>query len=286
MLKMRMISLVLAAFSWLPLLAEASTEVPYYGDAFYQSLQNGTSDRDLISLLQQVLASEHQHRAGQNDLILSNCGGKDCYSHHSIGYDKARQFILGDFYLHQEGNKYAIREVYCETDYGPEKFNGSKSPAPHKIPDNSVINIEHTWPQSRFTSHFPTDMQKSDLHHLFPTDSEMNSVRGNHPFGEVSEDKKILKCETSRFGKSTWGQPLAFEPPAAHRGNVARALFYFSTRYQMQIDPVQEKFLKKWHEEDPVDAEEKERNEAIMELQGNRNPFIDFPELARKISDF
>ncbi|RYZ68005.1 MAG: nuclease, partial [Proteobacteria bacterium] len=77
-----------------------------------------------------------------------------------------------------------------------------------------------------------------------------------------------------------------FEPPDAHKGNVARALFYFSVRYNIKIDPIEENFLKAWNKADPVDQEESGRNEAIMKIQGNRNPFVDFPELADSIGDF
>jgi endonuclease I len=75
-------------------------------------------------------------------------------------------------------------------------------------------------------------------------------------------------------------------PPAAHRGNVARAMFYFSIRYNHKLDSAQESALKQWHKADPVDACEKKRNEGICKLQGNRNPFIDRPDFVDKISDF
>ena len=51
----------------------------------------------------------------------------------------------------------------------------------------------------------------------------------------------------------------------------------------MKIDAVQARYLKAWNEEDPVDLEELERNDSIMKLQGNRNPFIDFPELINRL---
>ena len=79
---------------------------------------------------------------------------------------------------------------------------------------------------------------------------------------------------------------MGFEPPDSHKGNVARAMFYFSMRYNMRIDPVQEKFLKKWNKLDPIDAAERLRNRRIKDIQGNSNPFIDDPFLADRISDF
>jgi endonuclease I len=41
--------------------------------------------------------------------------------------------------------------------------------------------------------------------------------------------------------------------------------------------------LLRWHAEDPVSEQELQRNERIFRLQGNRNPFIDHPDLASAI---
>ncbi|MBX3017355.1 MAG: endonuclease [Bdellovibrionaceae bacterium] len=182
---------------------------------------------------------------------------------------------MGRISLKHDARGYYIRDVYCE-----KNFNG----APGRIPDDKIINTEHTWPQSRFGGS-GRDMQKSDLHHLFPSDSELNSNRGNHPFGEVKSNSQTLKCTQSRAGSNVDGD-FVFEPPVEHRGNVARALFYFAVRYGMSIDATQEATLRKWHVADPVDADETDRNDAIEKVQGNRNPFIDQPELVNQISNF
>ena len=79
---------------------------------------------------------------------------------------------------------------------------------------------------------------------------------------------------------------MFFEPMDVHKGNVARSILYFSIRYKMPIDNLQETFLKFWNLLDPVDAAEKARHEGIAKVQGNRNPFIDRPELALEIADF
>lgn len=165
------------------------------------------------------------------------------------------------------------------------EFSGQK-PGPNRILDNRVINAEHTWPQSRFAGGFSKEMQKADLHHLFPADSEMNSTRSSFPFGEVVKDSQELKCREARIGSVSESQGIFFEPPDSHKGNVARALFYFSVRYKVTIDPIQEKYLRLWNYEDLPDEEEISRNEEIFRLQGNRNPFIDHPELADLILDF
>lgn len=275
----------LLILSHLALGAQALKSRAYYGRDFYQALEQGQRDQALKSVLFKVLSEAHSHGADQGfDLIGGGCQAT-CYQHASIGYDRARQFLMGKFYLFQDGNEYGVREVYCDTDIPGRSFTGKK-PGPNIIPDNRVINTEHTWPQSRFTRRFPKDLQKSDLHHLFPTDSELNSIRSSFPFGDVANDSKSLKCQNSRIGSVVEGRGHYFEPPDNHKGNVARALFYFAVRYQLTIDTIQEKYLRKWHREDPVDQEEELRNQEIFRLQGNRNPFIDHPELVERLSDF
>ena len=263
-----------------------SEEIPYYGEEFYQDLKSGASNEDLSQRLKGILKSYHTPLAGALDQITPNCAGPKCYTHTSVGYGNARVFLLGKFYLIKDEKGYGVKDVYCDRNHMSEDFGKDGGPGPDIVPDNTVINVEHTWPQSRFTGKYRTDIQKADLHHLFPTDSQMNSVRGNNWFGEVVKDTKVLKCKNVRFGKPSVGGHDVFEPPKEHRGNVARALFYFSTRYDLPIDPTQETFLRKWNKEDPVDEEELDRNNKIAAVQGNRNPFVDYPELADKILDF
>ncbi len=145
-----------------------------------------------------------------------------------------------------------------------------------KMPSGNVINCEHTWPQSKGA----VGDAKSDIHHLFPADPDANSKRGSFPFGYVKGNDLKFNEGGSKFDGDV------FEVRRQHRGNVARAMFYFSTVYEMPIDAEQEATLRKWHKEDPVDANEMARNDAIEALQQNRNPYIDHPEYVEKIADF
>lgn len=201
-------------------------------------------------------------------------------NHRALGYNPAKKYLFGQLHLEKNSQGYYIKDLYCEINY-------TAGAGPMAVPDQSKINCEHTWPQSKFTSGFPTELQKSDLHHLFPTDSKANSTRGNFEFADVTENQNLRNCESSRSGPSvTSGGHTFFEPPATHKGNVARALFYFSVRYKMPINPEQEEFLRRWNDLDPVDEAEMTRNAAIEKLQGNRNPFIDHPEYVDAISNF
>ncbi|ASD65364.1 endonuclease I family protein [Bdellovibrio bacteriovorus] len=267
--------------------APSSGDVPYYGEKFHHDLASGISNDDLKKNIQFVLRSFHLRVNGSYDQIVNGCSGDNCYQHVSLGYDGARTFLLGSFYLVDEGHgDYAVKDVYCDSIRGSADFRGGNAPAPGRIPDGNIVNTEHTWPQSKFSGRHNKSMQKADMHHLYPTDNEMNSIRGNNPFGEVVQDRKPLKCRVSRFGRAAQGGADVFMPPANHRGNVARALFYFSVRYDLPIDSRQEATLRKWSKEDPIDDEEISRNDEIHKMQGNRNPFIDFPGLEDSIGDF
>ncbi len=265
--------------------ASSSQEIPYYGEEFYHDLAAGTANDDLIKTIQTVMRSFHNPKSGALDQISNSCAGTACYQHVSLGYDVARIFMMGVYYLVQDGNDYALPDVYCGVYRKASEFK-TVPPGPHQIPDGTVLNTEHTWPQSKFTGRFDGNMQKSDLHHLFPTDSQMNAIRGNNHFGEVVKDSKILKCPVSRTGSSAKNHSEVFEPPTAHKGNAARAIFYFSVRYGMPIEAEEQETLRKWNIQDPVDEEELHRNDEIMKVQGNRNPFVDYPELVERIRKF
>ncbi len=242
------------------------------------------SGEELRKTLFTVLVKKHVYKKGKDDVLVDHCGGQlggRCYTQRVLGYKGARKVLFGKLHLDEDSRGYFIKDVYCQ-----KEFTRTQTKlGPRVIPNNNVLNCEHTWPQSRFNRSFSASAQKSDLHHLYPTDSKANSKRGNYKFAEVGGNALKGNCSSSRFGRGDDGQ-FYFEPPQVHKGNVARSIFYFSIRYNMKLDPVQEKFLKEWHREDPVDSLERERHEGIFNVQGNRNPFIDYPELAERISDF
>ncbi len=266
----------------------SAADSTYYPEAFMQVIAKGqVKDDSLKAEIFNVLNSTHQRdsKGGRDTLGCAMAGVDNCYGHRVLGYDGARKLLFGKLHLEQDGSKYFIKDVYCH-----KIFSGGANVKPGAIPNNTQINCEHTWPQSKFTGSFPKEMQKSDLHHLFPTDSKANSVRGNFDFADITHENGSLEgdCDASKSGSSNegGGSDDLFEPPAEHKGNVARALFYFSVRYKIKIPTSEEKVLRRWNEQDPVDDAEMERNNQIHYSQGNRNPFIDFPNLANYINKF
>lgn len=153
--------------------------------------------------------------------------------------------------------------------------------SPTHCEEQYPLNVEHTWPQSQGAGVKP---MISDIHHLFLAEVEFNSIRSNYPFCNV--DRIEWQAEGSRLGFAKDGNQLCFEPPDSHKGNVARALFYFAIRYNKKISNGIERTLRNWHALDPVDAQEILRNDRIQAFQGNRNQFIDTPFLESVINDF
>ena len=194
-------------------------------------------------------------------------------------YSQARKYIMQKVHLKEDNQGYFVEDVYCHIDFRTKV-------GPNRMPSHNDINIEHTWPQSRFNPRKNKAYQKSDLHHLYPTQSRANSTRGNHIFMDFNSNNAdpLEGCNDSMAGYHDGRR--GFEPPSDHKGNVARALFYFAVRYEISISPIEESFLRMWNTLDPVDTEERQRNDIIEQIQGNRNPFIDDPELVELISDF
>lgn len=178
-----------------------------------------------------------------------------------------------EMFLHIDNNHNRVCCVYSGKCY--DSIN--------TMPKDSLLNCEHTWPQSLGAR----GVAKSDLHHLFPVNSSINSLRGNLPFCNV---EKVLWKNSEQDVKAYLGfnkkGVKCFEPPSFHKGNVARAVFYFSARYEQELNNDEEATLRKWSDEDPVDTNEIHRSDLIESYQHNRNLFIDYPWLSEFITNF
>ncbi len=287
--------LLIALFLWTSTsFAGLNPKIPYYGDEFYSEFsllqtqnQNEALDEVLKDKLYRILSRFHIPQNGKGDLILERCpANQDCVSHQYFSYNSARKELFGTLHLNKKGSKYFISCVYCNIEYSSADFPKNQGPGPGRTPDPRVINAEHTWPQSRFNRNYETGLQKSDLHALFPTTASTNTQRGNLPFGVV-QTSRTSTCPDSKRGLARRDpSSLVFEPPRSHKGNVARAIFYFATRYQLEIEDGEEEELREWHKIDPVDEYERTRHEEIFRVQQVRNPFIDHPDLVQHIQDF
>ncbi|MBB6461741.1 endonuclease [Flammeovirga kamogawensis] len=170
--------------------------------------------------------------------------------------------------------------------------------------EEGCYNREHSFPKSWFDDGYP---MYTDIHHVVPSDSYVNTRRSNYPYGEVG-NATWTSTNGSKLGSAVSGlgySGTVFEPIDEYKGDFARIYFYMATRYENVIDgwdrnsssaddvlngtsnQVYETWylnlMKKWHTNDPVSQKEIERNEAIFLIQGNRNPFIDHPEYVTEI---
>lgn len=155
------------------------------------------------------------------------------------------------------------------------------------------FNTEHSWPQSLGA----TGSAQTDLNHLFAVDETTNGRRANYPFGVVKTVTWTAPNPdgtlASKLGTDAAGH-LVFEPHDKTKGDIARAIFYFYTRYNTRRPSkytltnftIEKATLRKWHAADPPDAEERARNDLVYGIQGNRNPYIDHPEFIDAIPDF
>lgn len=171
---------------------------------------------------------------------------------------------------------------------------------PHKNSyEGSGINREHSFPKSWFGSIKPA---YSDVVHVIPTDGYINNMRSDLPYGETDSPTKGSKgidgaqyyskvgpCSVEGYTKNV------FEPDDEYKGDLARIYFYMATCYEPLIatwtsdmlggtsyQPFSSwalPMLMKWSANDPVSEKEVSRNAAIWQLQGNRNPFVDYPGL-------
>lgn len=209
-------------------------------------------------------------------------------------------------------NNNTLLDFYSEKPSGSDayeySFTTQQCGGTSATQEGFCYNREHIIPQSYFDN-FQEEPMKSDVFHVFPSDAWVNSQRGNFPFGVVNNptytsSNGSKKGNNSNTGYATGYSSTVFEPIDEFKGDVARAFFYFVTRYEENLldfynsntfigCPAKYMFdgtlnksftqpflniLYQWHIQDPVSAKEIAQNNAIFNHQGNRNPYIDNPQ--------
>lgn len=191
------------------------------------------------------------------------------------------------------------------------------------VEEGVKYNREHAMPKSWFNEatqdNYTVNVYPmyTDLHHLFPTDRLINTMRLNYPYGEVGPNitkqsaggfSKFGRCKDDLGYKVNGQNGRVFEPNDEYKGDLARVYFYMATCYEsyknekgvtrspanwtsdMLASNVYPfftdwalKMLLRWAANDPVSEKEIKRNEGIYGIQGNRNPFVDYPGLEQYI---
>ena len=170
----------------------------------------------------------------------------------------------------------------------------------------SNMQREHIWPQSK-ASYYQLN-GGADLHHLRPSIGGVNGSKSNRAFANlVGTDTDYTSYQVNNqdviwIGTKDFDNVLEVRDNI--KGDVARILLYVYVRWQqpnLYSDVESSKLpaldsddksnsgeriiedratLLQWCKEDPVDTWEMERNDLVQDVQGNRNVFIDYPELA------
>ncbi|MCB9092264.1 MAG: endonuclease [Halobacteriovoraceae bacterium] len=266
-----------------------STPIFYYGKDFYRKKMD--TDRPLINrkdarlLLNKILDSIHEKKNNTYDGI-GNCQ-KNCYEQVVLDYiSEVRPLVMAELHSEEVMNKRThrisriVHTPYCNLQY---TVNRNRRNGEYQLPDPKDFNVEHTFPKSRFNSHYSYDMQVADLHNLWPVMSRVNTLRGNASFKEIpGESSAISFCKPSEYGKVSGSE--YFEPPNNHKGQVARAMLYFVVRYEIDLDSREASQYVDWNKTYPVTEEEKKFNDDVYKHQKTRNPFIDFPLLVDYLS--
>ena len=179
--------------------------------------------------------------------------------------------------------------------------------------DGSYVNREHVWCKSHAT--YVETYGGADLHHLRPASAYVNQTpHNNRPYGSANANGgSTTQDENNNFGgwylNATTNFPEGlYEPPDNAKGDCARIILYVYTRWKQpnlytSLDTSSSAYLNfveqtpegtcdgtaciesletllAWCEMDPVDTWEMGRNDSVQSIQGNRNVFIDYPELA------
>lgn len=189
--------------------------------------------------------------------------------------------------------------VFRQTDQRPDGTVWDMYSNIARTYSSSGLNREHSFPKSWWGG--DVNAAYTDINHLYPSDATANSAKSNYPLGVVGSNPNFNNG-VSKVGSNTFPgySGMVFEPHDQYKGDFARTYFYMVTCYQdfynkwsylYMIDnntypvlkPWSVNMLLQWHRNDPVSQKELDRNEAVFRIQNNRNPFIDYPDLAEHI---
>ena len=244
-------------------------------------------------------------------------------NHTDRGYDRLKDLYKDNSPINGFRDKYyenddTVLDIYSENPNGRDPYNYNPNSSLGAGQEGGGFNREHLVPQSFFDDYRVNPM-KNDAFHVWPTDGKVNGWRSNFAFGNVTNRNSANPCNSGATnvpckslngttkGKYIYNNSITVvEPIDEFKGDIARAILYFSTRYEdlladffrttrsnskVMFDGSREKaisdeFLSQlitWHIQDPVSQRELDINNIVYEYQGNRNPFIDHPEYVEQI---
>lgn len=273
---------VLASFC-ASLLATAQIPTGYYDGT------SGLTGYTLKTKLSQIITNGH------NDMGYGSGTGGLWTAYYTTDVDK---------YYENDGS---VLDMYSERPKTTDAYEyklGTNQCGNGKNNEYSCYNREHSLPKVYFGGINATPMSH-DAHFVIPTDYYVNNQRGDLFYGETSAPIMTFSNGT-KIGPSSFPgySGTVFEPIDEFKGDFARMYFYFITRYESKLpsfyninrnktpfdgstgrgfQPWIINMLLKWSANDPVSQREIDRNNAVYNFQGNRNPYIDHPEWISQI---
>lgn len=210
-----------------------------------------------------------------------------------------------DFLLTDKREDGLVWDMYSCTSNFQWGKTGNQDTGSGGTVEGDKYNREHSFPNSWFGA-VKSHAAYTDLFHMYPCDKLVNNKRSNHPFGEVAQPTWTSNNGFSKLGPcSTPGYDgTAFEPADEYKGDFARTYFYMATAYESEFADWAQfgdsqamlagnaypgykgwavELLLRWAAQDPVSEKETNRNQAVFEIQGNRNPYIDYPGLEQYV---
>lgn len=170
----------------------------------------------------------------------------------------------------------------------------------HPTASVTGFDIEHMLPKSWWGG--DVNPAYCDIFHLVPGDYSANRSKSNHAPG-IPADSSFNNGSFVTGSGAAYGLTRVFCPADEYKGDFARAYFYIATCYGdslkwlstgepgtamtnegwQEFRPWLRDLLVEWHRMDPVSKKELDRAVEVNKIQGNRNPFIDYPELVEYI---
>lgn len=240
----------------------------------------------------------YSNAIGKQDESLMTALEAIVYTHTILGYD----YMWTAYDVTDLGSDGYYIDMYSNC-----KYNNQSDHVAGASHVGEGINREHSFPKSWFGGE--VSPMFTDLTMLIPTDAFVNQRRSNYPYGVCEGGVTYTYPEMNvtmkgKLGTSTYDgySSKVFEPDDEYKGDFARIYFYMVTCYKSdvsnwpgcdQLDYSHNQYkafsdwsmrlLLEWHRADPVSQKEINRNEAVYIEQGNRNPFVDHPELVEYI---
>lgn len=199
----------------------------------------------------------------------------------------------GFYYTDRDPETNEVLDMYSNNHryFDPEKPTASVS----------GFDIEHMLPKSWWGG--DVNPAYCDLFHLVPGDYSANRSKSNHAPGIPADSSFNNGSFVTGDGTEAYGLKRVFCPADEYKGDFARAYFYIAACYGdslvwiekgepgvamtnegwEEFQPWLRDLLLEWHRLDPVSEKELKRAIEVNKIQGNRNPFIDYPDLVEYI---